>query len=102
MKMRNTTAVVVLTLALFAPYLSSAQSPAQTGALSMGFWQSKGGQAIVNGGAATGGVCNSGSWLRTYAPFQDLNATAKCAQVVGYVYNTIKAANAGGGSMNQM
>ncbi len=76
--------------------------PAKTGALTMGFWQNKNGQGIITGGASTGGVCNSGTWLRQYAPFQDLSATATCTQVATYVFNIIKAANASGASMNAM
>jgi hypothetical protein len=68
----------------------------------MGFWQNKNGQAIITGGATTGGVCNSGTWLRQYAPFQDLSSTANCSAVATYVYNIIKAANASGSSMNAM
>src|SRR5262245_48546551 len=76
--------------------------PAKTGALTMGFWQNKNGQGIITGGASTSGVCNSGTWLRQYAPFQDLSATATCNQVATYVTNIIKAANASGPSMNVM
>jgi hypothetical protein len=81
-----------------------------TGALTMGFWQNKNGQGIIATGSSTGGVCNSGTWLRLYAPFQDLNLTSTCGKVgdttsstvVGYVYNIIKAANASGAAMNAM
>jgi hypothetical protein len=73
-----------------------------TGGLTMGFWQNKNGQAIITGGTSTGGVCNSGTWLKQYAPFQDLSSTATCVQVAAYVYNLIKAANASGASMNAM
>jgi len=76
--------------------------PAKTGALTMGFWQNRNGQGIIKTGASTGGVCNSGTWLRQYAPFQDLSATATCSQVATYIYNVIKAANASGSSMNAM
>ncbi len=76
--------------------------PAKTGALTMGFWQNKNGQAIITTGASTTGVCNSGTWLRQYAPFQNLSATATCAQVGSYVTTIIKAANASGSSMNAM
>src|SRR4029079_5042963 len=76
--------------------------PAKTGALTMGFWQNKNGQGIITGGAATLGVCKSATWLRQYAPFQDLGATASCAQVGTYVTNVIKAANASGAAMNAM
>jgi hypothetical protein len=76
--------------------------PAKTGALTMGFWQNKNGQGIITGGASTASVCNSGTWLRQYTPFQDLSATSSCSQVATYVYNIIKAANASGSSMNAM
>jgi len=69
--------------------------------LTMGFWQNKNGQAIITGQAKTG-TCASATWLRQYAPFQDLSATATCAQVGTYVTNVIKAANASGASMNAM
>ncbi len=78
--------------------------PAKTGALTMGFWQNKNGQGIITGGAYTGSgkVCNSGTSLRQFAPFQDLSSTATCSAVATYVYNVIKAANASGASMNAM
>jgi hypothetical protein len=76
--------------------------PAKTGALTMGFWQNKNGQGIITGGAKTGTVCNSGTWLRGYAPFQDLSATATCAAVGTYVTNVIKAANCSGSTCNAM
>jgi len=66
--------------------------PVKTGALTMGYWQNKNGQAIITGGAATSGVCNSGTWLRGFAPFQDLSSTANCNAVGTYVTNVIKAA----------
>ena len=72
------------------------------GGLTMGFWQNKNGQAIITGGASVSNVCKSGTWLRQFAPFQDLSATATCAQVGTYVTNIIKAANASGASMNAM
>ena len=75
--------------------------PARTGALTMGFWQNKNGQGIITGQAKTG-VCPSGTWLRQYAPFQDLSSTATCSGVATYVYNIIKAANASGAAMNAM
>jgi|tagenome__1003787_1003787.scaffolds.fasta_scaffold20967540_2 hypothetical protein len=76
--------------------------PAKTGALTIGFWQNKNGQGIITGGAAVSGVCKSGTWLRQYSPFQDLSATATCAQVGTYATNGIKAANASGAAMNAM
>jgi hypothetical protein len=75
--------------------------PAKTGALTMGFWQNKNGQGVITGQAPTG-TCPSGTWLRQYAPFQDLSATATCAQVGTYVTNVIKAASASGAAMNAM
>jgi hypothetical protein len=76
--------------------------PIKTGALTIGFWQNKNGQAIITGGAATGGVCKSGTWLRQYAPYQDLSATATCSKVATYTTTIIKAATASGASMNAM
>jgi hypothetical protein len=73
-----------------------------SGGLTMGFWQNKNGQGIITGGASTGGVCNLGTWLRAYAPFQDLSATATCSQVATYVTNVIKAATCGGTTCNAM
>jgi len=75
--------------------------PIQSGALTMGFWQNKNGQGIITGQAKTG-VCPSATWLRQFAPFQDLGATATCSQVGTYVTNVIKSANAGGAAMNAM
>lgn len=75
--------------------------PVKTGALTMGFWQNKNGQGIIKGEALTG-VCPSATWLRQFAPFQDLNATATCTQVATYTTNVIKAADASGASMNPM
>lgn len=72
------------------------------GGLTMGFWQNPNGQGIIKAGAAVSGVCGSGSWLRGYAPFQDLSATATCTQVASYVTTVIKSANASGASMNAM
>jgi hypothetical protein len=66
--------------------------PARTGALTMGFWQNKNGQGIITTGASLSGVCKSGTWLRQFAPFQDLSATASCSGVATYVSNMIKAA----------
>jgi hypothetical protein len=80
----------------------TACGPVKTGALTIGFWQNKNGQSIITGGASISGVCKSGTWLRQYAPFQDLSATASCSVVGTYVTNVIKAANASGASMNAM
>jgi hypothetical protein len=74
-----------------------------TGARTMGFWQNKNGQGIISGQAASG-VCPSATWLRQFAPFQDLSATATCSAVATYVYNLIKgsASNCGGATCNAM
>jgi hypothetical protein len=76
--------------------------PVDSGALTIGFWQNKNGQKIITDGGPKSGTCNSTTWLRGYAPFQDLSATATCAQVATYVTNVIKAANASGATMNAM
>jgi hypothetical protein len=76
--------------------------PARTGALTIGFWQNKNGQGLITTSASTNGVCNLTAWLRQYAPFQDLSASAGCSTVASYVSGVISAANAGGTSMNAM
>jgi hypothetical protein len=76
--------------------------PAKTGALTMGFWQNKNGQDLIKNAGTTCVGCKLTPFLRQYAPFQDLSATATCTQVATYVYNIIKAANASGASMNAM
>jgi len=69
----------------------------------MGFWQNTNGQKVITtGGASTAGVCNSGTSLRTYAPFQDLSMTATCKDVAAYVTRIVKAASASGAAMNAM
>jgi hypothetical protein len=75
--------------------------PPATGALTIGFWQNKNGQGIISGQAKTG-TCGSATWLRQYAPFQDLSSTAKCSDVASYVSAIIKVANSSGTSMNPM
>jgi hypothetical protein len=74
--------------------------------LTIGYWQNKNGQARISGGAYTTvngvKVCNSGTYLRTFAPFQDLSSSATCAQTATYVYNVIKAATCGGSTCNAM
>jgi len=76
--------------------------PLKTGALTIGFWQNKNGQAIIAGGSSTVGVCKSGTWLRQFAPFKDLSAAASCSGVAAYFTSMFNAANAGGTSMNPM
>jgi hypothetical protein len=74
----------------------------RTGALTMGFWQNKNGQGIITASGPATGTCTLGTWLSGFAPFQDLTAGSTCTQVATYVYNIIKAANAGGATMNAM
>jgi hypothetical protein len=80
----------------------------KSGALTIGFWQNKNGQAVIAGGASTDSVCNSGTWLFQFKPFQDLPhnsvplSTATCAQMATYVFNVIKAGGSSGTSMNPM
>jgi hypothetical protein len=76
--------------------------PVQSGALTMGFWQNKNGQGIITGGHETSKVCDSGTWLRKFPPFEDLSSSASCKKVAEYVTGVIKAANAGGAAMNAM
>ena len=73
-----------------------------TGALTMGFWQNKNGQGIITASGPATGTCALGTWLSGFAPFQDLTAGSTCTQVATYVFNIIKAANAGGATMNAM
>jgi hypothetical protein len=73
--------------------------PVKTGGLTIGFWQNKNGQDIIN-------TCNPGAsnglqaFLMQYNPFKDAPATCKLLQ--GYVSNIIKLASASGASMNAM
>jgi hypothetical protein len=57
----------------------------KSGAKSAGYWALYQGRGLILNGASTAGVCNSGTWLRNDAPFQDLSATASCSQVQSYV-----------------
>ena len=74
----------------------------QTGALTQGYWQNKNGQRIIKEAGSVSGVCTLTPWLRQYASFQDLSASASCDSVAAYVANVVKAANAKGNSMNAM
>jgi hypothetical protein len=76
--------------------------PAQTGATGSGSWQNSNGQNLIKNSGSTAGICNLTTYLRQYAPFQDLSATATCNAVATYVNNVIKGANASGSSMNMM
>src|SRR5258706_11341653 len=74
------------------------------GGLSKGFWGNKNGQGIILAGASTSSVCNSGTFLRSFKPFQEsaLPATATCVQVASYALGVFNAANASGAAMNAM
>jgi hypothetical protein len=63
----------------------------------MGFWQNKNGGAIILG-ATEPALAN---YLTAYCPFKDLTSTT-ASGVSNYIYSVIKAANAGGASMNAM
>jgi len=73
--------------------------PASTGALTMGFWQNSNGQGLIKT------YCN-GTALRTFllsfAPFQDLSASASCTDIASYVSTKIGLANCGGATCNAM
>jgi hypothetical protein len=71
-----------------------------TGGLTMGFWQNNNGQKIIKAGTSTSNVCNSGTWLRQFQPFQDLSSTANCNTVAIYVYNVIKGGGINCGQTN--
>ena len=78
--------------------------PINLGGKTIGFWQNKNGQDIIKkAGVLTGTTtCKLTPWLRGFAPFQDLSASASCTIVASYAYNIIKAANSSGASMNAM
>ncbi len=84
--------------------------PAHTGALTIGYWQNKNGQALITGTSSTPmGVCDLTDYLRAFAPFRStqtpgtgISPTATCNDVAAYVFNTIKAATAAGTSMNTL
>jgi uncharacterized protein (DUF2345 family) len=67
---------------------------------SMGFWKGPNGQKIISNGPGMNGVAKLTTWLRAYAPFQDLSATANCNADATYVANVINAAS--GSNMNSM
>ncbi len=76
--------------------------PIASGALTIGFWQNKNGQGIITASGPATGTCKLTTWLRQFAPYQDLSATATCTQAAPYIYNIIKLASAAGTSMNPM
>jgi len=76
--------------------------PTKTGAVRKVFWASMFGRAIIRDGETTGGVCNSGTWLRQYNPFNDLKAAPTCKEVAAYVFTVITRAHTDHPSMNPM
>jgi hypothetical protein len=73
---------------------------ASTGDGTIGFWQNKNGQGLITGSGPSSGTSALATWLRQYAPFQDLSATATPSAVASYVTSVIKAAS--GSNMNTM
>lgn len=73
--------------------------PANTGALTIGFWKSTNGQSIITG-QANSGPCPSAAWLTQYNPFMDLSNNADCSTTATYVSNIITASTTSGSSMN--
>jgi hypothetical protein len=71
--------------------------PALTGALTMGFWQNKNGQAIITGQKGAG-ACPSAAWLTQFNPFMGgkLSSASTCSGVAMYVTSVIKAATCSG------
>ena len=67
-----------------------------------GFWANKNGNAIIAAGGSTDGVCDAGAYLRGYAPFSDLSATATCDQLARYAAAVVKAASCAGSTCNTM
>jgi hypothetical protein len=78
-----------------ASFTVTVKGPVQTGAQGMALWGTKTGQTLISNGATTNGVCNVGTWLRQYAPFQNLSATATCSKVASYVASVLNVASNG-------
>jgi hypothetical protein len=84
-----------------------------TGAHTMGFWQNKNGQGIIRGqSAAPATECPSATWLKQFAPFQDMAvspgkkspspAVMTCSAVATWVTKVMGDADASGATMNAM
>jgi hypothetical protein len=80
---------------------TNSKLPANTGAKTIGFWQNKNGQGIITSYCAGTSGTSLYTFLRRYAPFQDLSKTS-CKDIAAYVTNVIKAASSSGSSMNPM
>src|SRR5207245_1410573 len=99
LKFTNTAVIVETTQS--ASQTIEVCGPAKTGALTMGFWQNKNGQGVIQ--TNSGANCqNLRTWLNQFHPFSDLTATV-CGSspslgatsgtgVAGSIYNVIKAA----------
>jgi hypothetical protein len=71
----------------------AAPVPGSTGALTMGYWQNKNGQALIAAANQTALL----AYLKGFNPFKDATAPPTT-----YTTNVIKAASAGGTTMNPM
>jgi hypothetical protein len=89
----NNTATIVET----GQSSSASVNDCNTGALTMGYWQNKNGQALITGANQTA----LAAFLTGYSPFADYPQKAG-QTVAAYVTTIIKAANASGASMNAM
>jgi hypothetical protein len=79
---------------------------ANTGALTIGFWQNKNGQGIIKN--YSGSNCQTlAAWLGAFHPFSNIASSTTCGSspslgaststgVTGYIYNIIKAAQCSG------
>ncbi|WP_028657267.1 hypothetical protein [Nocardioides sp. J54] len=69
------------------------QTPLETGGHTIGFWQNKNGQGLINPkGSPTNVECAVTDVLRAYAPFKDLADGSSCAKVAAWVTDVIKKA----------
>jgi hypothetical protein len=93
--------VVVTPTGTFGVGIKEAQA-FDTTPLGTGYWANKNGQAIIAAGGSTNGVCDAATYLRSYAPFADLSATATCDEVAIYAAAVVKAASCAGASCNTM
>lgn len=85
-----------------SPLSETALGALNSGAQPMAFWLGRTGQGILTGGSSSGGVCKSGTWLRTYHPFQDLKSSASCSSVASYVSTVVKASAAAAHTSNAL
>jgi len=76
--------------------------PIKLGGRTISYWQGSSGQGIIKYSGSSSSICKLTPWLRQFAPFQDLSATASCRNAASYVYNTMRAATSYGATMNKM